>query len=123
MQIVITLNSNEELMKFLSATNRNKTEGAPAPVAAFDLPAEAPAVKQAPEPEPASEPEPTPEPEPEPAPAQTVTRQDVQAKAIALMDAGKQKQLQDLLKKYGVPALPSIPEDQLTAFMVDLEVL
>ncbi len=63
-------------------------------------------------------------PDPEPAPVvHTVTRQDVQTKAIALMDAGKQAQLQELLKKYGVPALPSIPEDQLPAFMADLEVI
>lgn len=62
--------------------------------------------------------------DPEPAPVvHTVTRQDVQTKAIALMDAGKQAQLQELLKKYGVPALPSIPEDQLPAFMADLEVI
>lgn len=63
-------------------------------------------------------------PDPEPAPVvHTVTRQDVQTKAIALMDAGKQAQLQELLKRYGVPALPSIPEDQLPAFMADLEVI
>lgn len=60
---------------------------------------------------------------PEPAPARTVTRQEVQAKAIALMDAKKQDQLQALLKKYNVPALPSIPEDQLAAFMSDLEAM
>ena len=70
----------------------------------------------------------TPAPEPAPAPAapapvKKVTRQDVQTKAIALMDAGKQEQLQGLLQKYGAPALPSIPEDQLAAFMADLEAL
>ena len=66
---------------------------------------------------------PKPEPAPAPAPARTVTRQEVQAKAIALMDAKKQDQLQALLKKYNVPALPSIPEDQLAAFMADLEAM
>ena len=58
-----------------------------------------------------------------PATVKTVTKQEVQAKAIAQMDAGKQAELQALLKKYGVPALPSIPDDQLAAFYADLEVL
>ena len=52
-----------------------------------------------------------------------VTRQEVQAKAIALMDAKKQDQLQALLQKYGVPALPSIPEERLAAFMADMEAI
>lgn len=52
-----------------------------------------------------------------------VSRQDVQAKAIALMDAGKQEMLQALLQKYQVPALPSIPEEQLGAFLADLEAM
>ena len=52
-----------------------------------------------------------------------VTRQEVQAKAIALMDAKKQEQLQALLQKYGVPALPSIPEERLAAFMADMEAI
>ena len=58
-----------------------------------------------------------------PATVKTVTKQEVQAKAIAQMDAGKQAELQALLKKYGVPALPSVPDDQLAAFYADLEVL
>lgn len=58
-----------------------------------------------------------------PATVRAVTKQEVQAKAIALMDAGKQAELQALLKKYGVPALPSIPDEQLAAFYADLEVL
>ena len=57
------------------------------------------------------------------APAKTVTRKDVQAKAISLMDAGKQAQLQSLLIKYGVPALPSVPDDKLADFMADLEAM
>lgn len=57
------------------------------------------------------------------APAKTVTRKDVQVKAISLMDAGKQAQLQSLLVKYGVPALPSVPDDKLADFMADLEAM
>ena len=78
---------------------------------------------EVPVPEPKEEPAQVIMPAPEPAPAakRTVTRQEIQGKAIALMDAGKQDQLQALLTKYGVPALPSIPEDQLAAFMADLE--
>lgn len=77
-----------------------------------------PAVVATPAPEPAPAPV-----APAPAPVKKVTRQDVQTKAIALMDAGKQEQLQGLLRKYNAPALPSIPEDQLAAFMADLEAL
>lgn len=69
------------------------------------------------------DPVPAPAPAPTPAPVKTVTRQDVQTKAIQLMDAGKQDQLQQLLTKYGVPALPSVPDDKLAAFMADLEAL
>ena len=69
------------------------------------------------------DPAPAPALMPAPAPARTVSRQEVQAKAIALMDAGKKTQLQDLLKKYNVPALPSIPEAQLAAFMADMEAM
>lgn len=69
------------------------------------------------------DPAPVPAVMPAPAPARTVSRQEVQAKAIALMDAGKKTQLQDLLKKYNVPALPSIPEAQLAAFMADMEAM
>lgn len=72
---------------------------------------------------PIPDPVPTPAPAPAPAPVKTVTRQDVQAKAIQLMDAGKQDQLQQLLTKYGVPALPSVPDDKLAAFMADLEAM
>lgn len=54
-------------------------------------------------------------------PTKAVTRQDVQNKAISLMDAGKKEQLQGLLKKYNVQALPSVPEDKLAEFMADLE--
>lgn len=57
------------------------------------------------------------------APAKTVTRKDVQVKAIALMDAGKQAQLQAVLVKYGVQALPSVPDDKLADFMADLEAM
>ena len=111
MQITITLNSAEELSTFLKNMTLDK-ESEQKPVKAEQKPAEASA------PEPAQMPEPTPTPT-----APAVTRQAVQAKAIALMDAKKQDALQALLKKYGVPALPSIPEDQLEAFMADLEAI
>lgn len=117
MQIVITLNSEEELIQFLEnmkkmpAKAEQKTAAA-APVASAIAP-QMTSVSATTGLTPA----------PAPAPVKTVSRQDVQTKAIALMDAGKQTQLQALLMKYNVPALPSIPEDQLAAFMADLEVL
>ena len=105
----------EELKKFVEMMGSG---AAPAPKKKAQAAA-------APTPEPAPVPAAEPKPElpwaPVPAAAPAVTRQAVQTKAIALMDAGKQEQLQALLKKYNVPALPSIPEDQLAAFMADLE--
>lgn len=112
MQIVVTLNDVEELKKFVEMMGSG---AAPAPKKKAQA-----AAAPTPEPEPAPAPAPAPA-APVPAAAPTVTRQTVQTKAIALMDAGKQEQLQALLKKYNVPALPSIPEDQLAAFMADLE--
>ena len=113
MQIVVTLDSTEELKRFLETMGSETT---PAPKKKTKEKDTAPT----PEPEPAPAPAPAPA-APVPAAAPAVTRQAVQTKAIALMDAGKQEQLQALLKKYNVPALPSIPEDQLAAFMADLE--
>jgi len=124
MQIVITLNSEKELIQFLENMKKMPAK-AEQGMAIVTTPAVVPAVApqttsagattgSAPAPAPSA---------PAPAPWEAVTRQDVQTKAIALMDAGKQTQLQALLMKYGVPALPSIPEDQLAAFMADLEVL
>ena len=126
MQIVITLESVEELNQFMEnmkvapakaeqkevkteqkeVKTEQKAEEASAPV--MPAPAQEPAAAAAPA---------------APATVKTVTKQEVQAKAIAQMDAGKQAELQALLKKYGVPALPSIPDDQLAAFYADLEVL
>jgi len=137
MQIVITLNTIEELRWFLEYAKNIPANAEQEPKKAEQIPE-----KTEPKQETASAPVmPALEPQmtsvsattgstPASAPAATaaapwkaVTRQEVQTKAIALMDAGKQTQLQALLMKYNVPALPSIPEDQLAAFMADLEVL
>ena len=111
MQIVVTLDSTEELKRFLETMGSETTPAPKKKTKEKDVTAPA-APAPAPAPAPAA---------PVPAAAPAVTRQAVQTKAIALMDAGKQEQLQALLKKYNVPALPSIPEDQLAAFMADLE--
>ena len=135
MQIVITLNSEEELKTFLANMAQGTQASQPAAVnptatpvsaTAANVPAapkSAPAAASDPAPAtvPAAAPAPAPEPKkPEPA---KITKQAVQTKAIALMDQGKQQQLMYLLAKYNVPALPNLPDDQLAAFMADLEVL
>lgn len=124
MQIVITLNSAEELNQFLKTMKYTETEQNTAKAeqntAKAELKEELPFVPDMPAPEPQMS---SASATTGPAPAKTVTRQEVQAKAIALMDAGKQQQLQALLMKYNVPALPSIQDDQLAAFYADLEVL
>ena len=126
MQIVIKAESIEELsqvlenMKITSANAKQNTAKAEQKEAKAEQKAEetSASVMPAPAQEPAAAAAPA-----APATVKTVTKQEVQAKAIALMDAGKQAELQALLKKYGVPALPSIPDDQLAAFYADLEVL
>lgn len=113
MEIVITLNSIEEMEQFVkqmsAKTDKTETEYMSTTPAIVSVPVNA-AVPQENE-------------VPKPAPKRNVTRQEIQGKAIALMDSGNQDQLQALLKKYNVPALPSIPEDQLEAFMADLEAI
>ena len=112
MEIVITLNSIEEMEQFVkqmsAKTDKTETEYATTTPAIVAAPINTPKPVQE-------------QPAPQAAPKRTVTRQEIQGKAIALMDAGKQDQLQALLTKYGVQALPSIPEDRLAAFMADLE--
>lgn len=133
MQIVITLESVEELnqfmenMKITSANAKQNTAKAEKNAAKAEQ-KEVKTEQKAEEasasvmPAPAQEPAKAAVPA-APATVKTVTKQEVQAKAIAQMDAGKQTELQALLKKYGVPALPSIPDEQLAAFYADLEVL
>ena len=121
MQITITLSSAEELAAFLENMAPNKkTEQEPVKADQEQVIAEQ---EPAAEPAAASVAASMPEPVSGPAEAPAVTRQAVQAKAIALMDEKKQDALQALLKKYGVPALPLIPDNQLAAFMADLEAI
>ena len=131
--IKLTFNTLEELKQFakdivgLPAQETGKAAPTPAVVTT-------PAIVSAPAPEPAPVPVPVPVSVPTPAPAAASVpavpapspakmKQDIQKKAIQLMDAGKQDQLQALLTKYNVPALPSLGDDQLAAFMADLEAM
>lgn len=128
MQIVITLESVEELNQFMenmkiTSVNAKQNTAKAEKNAAKAEQKEAKAEQKAEETSAPVMPAPAPTPAPEPVTVRAVTRQEVQAKAIAQMDAGKKDQLQALLKKYNVPALPSIPDVQLAAFYADLEVL
>lgn len=121
--IKVTCNTWEELVEFA-----RKIVGEEAPAPAAKAPkaktqkaaATAPMETLAPDPAPA-----VPQPEPEAPAKKAVAFQDVQTKAISLMDDGKQAQLQALLAKYGVEALPGLKDDQqkLEAFMADMEAL
>lgn len=132
--IKLTFNTLEELKQFamdivgLPAQETGKTAPAPAAVTtpavvSAPTPVAAPAPAPASVPTPASAPVQTPAPAPAPAPSPAKMKQDIQKKAIQLMDAGKQDQLQALLTKYNVPALPSLGDDQLAGFMADLEAM
>ena len=128
MKITAEFNSLEEMYGFCEEVTGGK-ESKPAKAkkvkAAEPAPEPAPAVK----PESISAPESAAVPEEKPAPSEKkITLQDVTAKAIPLIDAGRQGDLQALLTKYGVPALPSLmnlpdPEKRLAEFLKDLEAL
>jgi len=55
----------------------------------------------------------------DPAPVQ-VTMDMVMSKCIELMDKGLQQKLSELLRKYGVQALPALKPEQLGAFYKDV---
>ena len=122
--IKITFNNWEEVIEFAQdLVKRMSASAAPDQAPAAKAPKAPKAQKPAaPTPEPAPAPTPAPVPAAEPAPWK-VTKQDVQTKAIQLMDAGRQGELQALLAKYNVPALPSLSDDQLAGFMADMEAL
>ena len=113
MKITVEFNSFDEMYGFCEDTilKREQAKG----------------IKQTPDntPEKAADPLPfNPDPAPAPAPGPaSVTLQDVTTKAVQLIDAGRQGDLQALLAKYGVPALPSLPAEKLGEFMKDLEAL
>ena len=126
--IKITFNNWEEVIEFAQDLVKRMSASAALDQAPAAKAPKAPKAQKpaAPTPEPASAPTPAPTPAPapaaEPAPWK-VTKQDVQTKAIQLMDAGRQGELQALLAKYNVPALPSLSDDQLAGFMADMEAL
>ena len=122
--IKITFNNWEEVIEFAQdLVKRMSASAAPDQAPAAKAPKAPKAQKPAaPTPEPAPAPTPAPVPAAEPAPWK-VTKQDVQTKAIQLMDAGRQGELQALLAKYNVPALPSLSDDQLAGFMADMDAL
>lgn len=53
----------------------------------------------------------------------TYTRDDLTRAAVSLIDSGKKADLQDLLEKFGVSALPSLPKDHYVAFAGELKAL
>lgn len=82
---------------------------------------------QTPAPTPTQTPEPTPAQQkqvqtPVQAPAQAqYSLDDLARKAQVIMDAGKLKPLEELLKKYSVTMLPQLPPEQYAAFYKDME--
>ena len=53
----------------------------------------------------------------------TYTRDDLTRAAVSLIDSGKKADLQALLEKFGVSALPSLPKDHYVAFAGELKAL
>ena len=113
--LTLNLKINEEFVNALEHLAR-MIEALPVQGAA------APVQPQAPAPTPEPTPAQTPEPTPAQAPEQTqYTLDDLARKAQVIMDAGKLKPLEELLKKYGVAMLPTLPPEQYAAFYADME--
>lgn len=58
-----------------------------------------------------------------PTAAATYTTDALAKAAVALVDAGRQAELIQVMSKYGVVALPDLPADQYAAFAADLRAL
>lgn len=102
-------------------------QAAPAPVSQpIPAPVTVSAVPQAttpvPQPTPVTQPAPVPQPQPQPVPTATATYtlDDLARAAMPLMDAGRQADLQQLLKLFGVEALPALQPGQYGAFATKL---
>lgn len=120
MKITVEFANLEEMYGFLADMNRKSAEP-PAPETRPAAPEIVPAAPVTPVAPAAAAPAAT--APAAPAQQKKVTLKDVTSKAIPLIDAGRQGDLQALLSKYGVPALPSLPEEKLADFLHDLEVL
>ena len=59
-------------------------------------------------------------PQPVPTAAPTYTLDDLARAAMTLMDAGRQVELQQLLARFGVEALPQLPQAHYGAFATEL---
>ena len=55
----------------------------------------------------------------------SVSMDDIKRRALALMDAGKQPELEKLLRNYGVLSIPELEADpvKMAAFAADLEAM
>lgn len=113
MQITVVFDGMEEFKKYMGGAEMPKTaENLQKPAENVQKPQETVA-----KPEPAV---PATAPAPEP---KKVTMEMITEKAIKLMDAGRQADLQALLGRYGVIGLPSLQEDKWAEFYAQLEVM
>ena len=129
MQITVTYDSLEEFQKYMGGTECAKiAENVQKPVENVQKPVEnvqKPAETVQKPAETVAKPEPAvPAPTPAPAPAaKKITMELITEKAISLMDAGRQADLQALVSKYGVVGIPMLPEDKWEEFYHQLEVM
>lgn len=72
------------------------------------------------QPMPVTQPAPVTQPQPVPTATATYTLDDLARAAMPLMDAGRQADLQQLLKLFGVEALPALQPGQYGAFATKL---
>lgn len=129
LEIKITIESKDiaDAVNHLASALSLRSNTTPSPMPAPAAPA--PAQAQSPDPTPA--PAPTTAPAVPQQPAATVplaappqyTTDQIMTAGAALMDAGKAKELMDLLQKYGVQSVMALKKEQLGSFATDLRAL
>lgn len=125
MSINITVESFEELKDLArQILGAGGEKPAVAPVQPVPRPVQPPVQQAAPQPVAMPQTFPAPAPQPVQQPVQTTqpsySLDDLGRAGMALMDSGRQAELQQLLVQFGVDALPSLPTAQYGAFATAL---
>lgn len=131
LEIKITIESKDiaDAVNHLASALSLRSNTTPSPMPAPAAPA--PAQAQSPDPTPAPAPTAASAPAIPQQPAATVplaappqyTTDQIMTAGAVLMDAGKAKELTDLLQKYGVQSVMALKKEQLGSFATDLRAL
>lgn len=136
MTMTVVFESYEEMMGFAgkvmgqASSGKDASQGptagitpetfTPAPIQPAPVAQPAQQVPAAPVTPPAGQAPATPPVQPVPTTAPSYTLDDLTRAAIPLMDSGKQPELLQLIRSFGVDAMPSLPQAQYGAFATAL---